>query len=291
MDLTLLDALLSEEESSALDFKSQQYPFEGASDEEKAELLKDVLAFANAWRRSDAYILIGVEEVRGSRSRPLGVQRHLDDAKLQQFVNSKTQKPVEFAYQVQRVNDVDIGVIWIPVQDRPLFLQRDFGKLARHTVYLRRGSSTGTADPDEVARMAVAGKAAPTPRLTVHSRVLNAYKGAFVVAVSNAPGSGDARAPYLELLPPGPFMLSPYGLDGTSRQHGLPLCPQGEGSTRLQFSGTSDVILHPGTSRDIAVVDWRGAHDKVPPSVEVPYVVGAEGIPVVSGKLTVRLTG
>jgi predicted HTH transcriptional regulator len=60
MDTRQLDALLSEDEGTALDFKRDQYPFEDATDEQKSEFLKDILAFANAWRRSNAYILIGV---------------------------------------------------------------------------------------------------------------------------------------------------------------------------------------------------------------------------------------
>jgi hypothetical protein len=149
----LIEALLHEDESSSLDFKREQYQFEGASDDEKSELLKDILAFSNAWRRSDAYILIGVEEVRGGRSRAIGVQSHLDDAKLQQFVNSKTQKVLRFSYQVSVVDGVEVGVISIPVQSPPFFLRKDFGRLKKDTVYTRHGSSTSIADPDEIARM------------------------------------------------------------------------------------------------------------------------------------------
>jgi hypothetical protein len=47
-------ALLEESESSTLDFKGGQYRFDKASDSDKAELLEDILAFANAWRRTDA---------------------------------------------------------------------------------------------------------------------------------------------------------------------------------------------------------------------------------------------
>ena len=57
MNITLFEALLFEEESETLDFKRDQYRFDNATDEEKSELLKDILAFANAWRRADAYIL------------------------------------------------------------------------------------------------------------------------------------------------------------------------------------------------------------------------------------------
>lgn len=64
----LIDELIYEEESATLDFKSKQYLFDGANDYEKSELLKDILAFANAWRRTDAYILIGIEEVKGEKS-------------------------------------------------------------------------------------------------------------------------------------------------------------------------------------------------------------------------------
>jgi hypothetical protein len=50
IDTKLVERLLYEEESSELDFKREQYRFIGASDNDKGELLKDVLAFANSWR-------------------------------------------------------------------------------------------------------------------------------------------------------------------------------------------------------------------------------------------------
>src|SRR5579864_5379397 len=65
MNDVLFERLLYEEESTTLDFKKEQYRFAKATEYEKSELLKDILGFANAWRRSEAYILIGVEEMRG----------------------------------------------------------------------------------------------------------------------------------------------------------------------------------------------------------------------------------
>ena len=125
----LIEHLLHEEEGVELDFKRDQYKLEkGADNDTKSELIKDILAFANAWRRSTAYILIGVDEVKGGRSRVVGVSRHLDDAKLQQFVNSKVQRPVVFAYLPVDFEGVGIGVIEIPVQERPVYLTKAFGK-------------------------------------------------------------------------------------------------------------------------------------------------------------------
>lgn len=149
----LLEQLLYEDESPTLDFKRDQYPFEGAGNDEKSELLKDILSFVNGWRRFDAYILIGVEEVKGGRSSVVGVTTHLDDAKLQQFVNSKTQRPAHFTYHQAKLENKDIGVLYIPPQERPLYLKKAFGKLERQTVYIRRSSSTDIASPDEIAKM------------------------------------------------------------------------------------------------------------------------------------------
>jgi hypothetical protein len=56
MDQALFERLLGMQEDETLDFKEEQYPFVGASDDQKSELLKDILAFANAWRQTDAYI-------------------------------------------------------------------------------------------------------------------------------------------------------------------------------------------------------------------------------------------
>ena len=156
MDPLFIEQLLHEEESATLDFKRDQYPFDCADDNVKSELLKDVLSFANAWRRTDAYILVGVEDVKGGRSNPVGVASHIDDAKLQQFVNSKTNRPIAFSYEATNVVGVQIGVIRIEVQERPYFLKKNYGRLKTEAVYMRRGSSTAVADPGEIHAMGAA---------------------------------------------------------------------------------------------------------------------------------------
>lgn len=153
IDNTLIDSLLYGEEGVDLDFKRDQYKFAKTSDNEKSELLKDILAFANAWRRSNAFILVGINEIKGGRSEVVGVQEKLDDAKIQQFVNSKTQKPITFSYSNVEFEGKDICIIHIPIQRRPFYIIKDFGKLRKQTVYIRRGSSTDIAKIDEIAKM------------------------------------------------------------------------------------------------------------------------------------------
>jgi predicted HTH transcriptional regulator len=147
----LIEQLLWEEESPILDFKSRQYPFANASDDEKSELLKDILAFSNAHRRDDAFILIGVKSLPGGRSQVVGVSEQLDDAHVQQFINSKTQRPLTFTYKAIDIDGLPIAVLHIPKQKRPFYATSQFGKVNKGAVYVRRGSSTAIALPDEIA--------------------------------------------------------------------------------------------------------------------------------------------
>jgi Putative DNA-binding domain len=160
MDAALFEVLLNEEEGNSLDFKRDQYRFVKASLEDKAELLKDLLGFANALRRADAYILVGVEDVRGSRGNVIGISEHLDDHSLQQFVAHNTNRTLHFHYEAFTFEGKNVGIIRIDIaQDRPLSLVRDMGQLKKGEVYLRRGSYTDPTKPATADEIALMGRA------------------------------------------------------------------------------------------------------------------------------------
>lgn len=169
LDPLLVETLLNMAESNTLDFKQAQYPFAGESDEAKSELVKDILAFANAWKTSDAHIVIGAKDGAGKRATVQGVANQLDDADVQQLVNGKTNVPVVFAYIPASVDGLPIAVIRVAqAQQRPIFLRKRLGPLREGEVFVRRGSSTDTATPDEVARMGEArATSARVPELTL----------------------------------------------------------------------------------------------------------------------------
>ena len=152
-DIETLETLLSMEEGPSLDSKREQYRFNKATNESKNELLKDILAFANAQRDCTAHILIGVEDVKGGRSKVVGVESHLEDASLQEFVNVRTNRPVEFSYFPFSVEGKSIGVISIPIQQRPVWTRSTYGLVKAKEVYIRHGSSNQLASPDEIAAM------------------------------------------------------------------------------------------------------------------------------------------
>jgi hypothetical protein len=148
-----LESLLYLNENTYLDFKREQYRFTKASDEEKSELLKDILAFANSWRPSEAYIVIGVKTEDGKQHTVVGCEEHFDDANLQQFVNYKTNRPIVFAYEIYLIKDKKVGIIRIPKQERPIYLKSNFGKLKKEVVYYRLGSATKEAGIDDIYKM------------------------------------------------------------------------------------------------------------------------------------------
>lgn len=170
MDQEFIRTLLYRAESVDLDFKREQYKLSG-SDAEKSELVKDVLAMANAWRESTGYILLGVAESKGDLPMVVGITDFHDDAHFQQMVNSKVHPKIEFAYQVCKFDDLFVGVISVPKQKRPFYLQKRFGNIDADLVYLRRGSSTAVAKPDEIARMGTSEiERRPVPKVELSLR-------------------------------------------------------------------------------------------------------------------------
>lgn len=161
-DESLIQELLYKGEGPTLDYKVKQYPFSGADDGQKSELLKDVLAFANAWRSEVAYILIGV---KNDTLELVELDVDIDDSRLQEFINSKTNHPVNFSYRSLDYKGLKLGLYTIPVQDRPVYVRKQYGRVLANTVYVRRGSATTIADPSEVARMG----AATVPQAIVHA--------------------------------------------------------------------------------------------------------------------------
>jgi hypothetical protein len=217
MNNELFEQLLYEEESPSLDFKRDQYRFANATEEEKSELLKDIIGFANTWRRSDAYILIGVNDVRGGRGDAVGIPEggHLDDHSLQQFVNNLTNQPVRFHYEAFGFEGKRFGVIIIGEQIRPVYLKRDYGKLLKEKVYVRRGSSTDPTKPatlEEIAQMRVGSSGQHTAELSIEFAEIwrDEARGVQIswdAEFCNTPG--DKEIP--DLLPP--RSQQPFGLD------------------------------------------------------------------------------
>lgn len=150
-----ITTLLNMSESDALDFKSGQYKFwSPATDDEKSELLKDIIAFANSFKTGDAFIVVGVSEKNQRKDQVVGVTTHLKDNEVQQFVNSKTNRRTAFLVHSTTAEGQPVDIIQIAQkQERPICLTKPFGKLKANEVWIRLGSSSAIATPDQIAAM------------------------------------------------------------------------------------------------------------------------------------------
>jgi len=157
--MTITDDILNQlryrSESVDLDFKQAQYRFIGAGDHEKSELLKDILALANSWREGTGYILIGFKDCSPNPAQVTGISSddHIDDAQLQQFVNSKVKPALNFKYEEKMFEEKIVAVISIPKQQRPFSIETQYGKVRSNVVYVRRGSATVEASLAEAISM------------------------------------------------------------------------------------------------------------------------------------------
>ncbi|WP_022964734.1 AlbA family DNA-binding domain-containing protein [Halopseudomonas pelagia] len=158
-----LEQLRYKGESVDLDFKQSQYPFAGATEHQKSELLKDILAMANAYRAEPGFILIGFKDQPPHPAEVVGISSsdHIDDAVLQQFVRSKVDPILEFQYEERLFGGKHIAIIKVPKQARPFAPIKDYGKLKKNVVYVRRGSSTDEATMSEMTKMTLADAGAP----------------------------------------------------------------------------------------------------------------------------------
>jgi hypothetical protein len=183
----ILDELRFRGEGTTVDFKAKQYMIarpapadhEGLSSADlaklfknkKSELLKDILAMANAWRDGDAHIVLGFKENPPGPPAVIGLDpdQYFDDGQFQEFIKSHVNKPLRFQYRVCEYQGVAIGLITIPKQTpRPFYSTDDFGVVTAGAVYVRRGSSTHAAETDELVAMGEANvQAAKVPVVDV----------------------------------------------------------------------------------------------------------------------------
>lgn len=172
IDEQIILQLCKQGESNRLDYKREQYKFIGGSDHEKSELLKDVLAMANADRSETAFILIGVDEVN-HHGEICGIPSVdlIDDAIIQQFINGKLNRKITFSvYRVDCAAGL-VQVIEIPecLDSRPFYPKNDYEQVKKHVVKVKRGSSTVDATPDEIAEMSIRKKQTPQLEISLSS--------------------------------------------------------------------------------------------------------------------------
>ena len=122
------------------------------NDDKRGEIIKDIVAIANAIEKGPGYIVYGVAPERPDPI--VGVSATYDDSRLQQLVRGKVNPPVEFTYyEVTDPSGKIVTVIQVDPTCRPHVITQDIGKVRDGQIPIRRGSSTGGATIDDLEAM------------------------------------------------------------------------------------------------------------------------------------------
>jgi predicted HTH transcriptional regulator len=119
------------------------------NEDKKSELVKDIVAIANATTTFPGFVFYGVDPRRPDCI--VGMGKSYDDASFQQMIANKVAPPVEFLYYEVCHGAKLVGVVHIPPSHkRPHIIAKDFGKLREGQILIRRGSSTKGINQSEL---------------------------------------------------------------------------------------------------------------------------------------------
>jgi len=136
----IISLVKSTPEQTAFDWKSEFVP--PKDNEKRGEIIKDIVAIANASPLSYGFIVYGVDP---SKPDPIiGITSQYDDSKLQQILKNKVEPLPEFLYYEVSTGIKTVAVIQVsPSNKRPFIIAVDIGKIKAGQIPIRRGSSTG----------------------------------------------------------------------------------------------------------------------------------------------------
>lgn len=173
MDNVLFEQLMSQRESSILDFKTEQYKIfkkqcqPNNEKKQTSEFIKDILCMANNPRRGSAYIIIGIKEDPKTLKRDyIGCNEILEEANIQEILKNNItpmvtveyypftytgDKYIKNMYQIYEIKPVKVN--------EPYKCKKNIDNiLDKEKVYCRDGSRNAEADNTQIDRIKEWGK-------------------------------------------------------------------------------------------------------------------------------------
>lgn len=150
------ETIITNQESSILDFKKEMYPFENDNDLNiTSKFTKDVICFCNTIRKEPSYIVIGIEDHPNGEKEFLGLDKHVDDAMLQEKIKDKVYPRPIFSYYTFAYKQKTYGILEFPIVKYPIPLAPvvKLKGLEVGKVYYRSGSSNTEALAIETIRI------------------------------------------------------------------------------------------------------------------------------------------
>lgn len=241
----------NQEENINLDFKLINRPNLSHSDDKK-NLAKALSGFANS---SGGLIVWGVE----ARKNAEGVDCAVSLVEIQPLplfisrLNEMTGRGVSPIVEgvlhkpIPTTGDKGVAVTLVPESDSGPHM----AKLGEDRYYKRSGDSFYKMEHFDLEDMFGRRR---KPKLILVGRQYR--RGGrpvnYILGIKNI-GRGTAKAPYLRLRIPQPYMVDRLGLDGTHRD-GLPRLRHAGSPLEPRFAANADVVIHPGTIHEVCSI-------------------------------------
>lgn len=149
-NLEELDYLIENElENTRLDFKRKFY-----HKEKYNELIKDVMAMANAHVEDTKYIIFGVKLLEdGSRSFH-SVQQLPDQADIEQLIHNNIEPTIELSFYPHKFKNHQLAILEVQgFNDRPYISKKDYRGIKAGDSVIRKGSTTSPLNRNDLDKI------------------------------------------------------------------------------------------------------------------------------------------
>lgn len=147
--MNLEELIRFENENTNLDFKKEEY-----RKEKNEDLIKDVMSMANAISEETKYIIIGIKCYPDSKKEFQGISSIMDQANLENVIQENIEPLLRFKYYSYNIDDKMFGVIEIGEnRNRPYMMKKDYGKLKKGEMWIRKGSRQTRVTREDLDRM------------------------------------------------------------------------------------------------------------------------------------------
>lgn len=137
-----------ENENTNLDFKREEYAKEKYND-----LIKDVMSMANSPTNQPKYIIIGIKVNAEGNKNFTGLDSLTDQANLENVIQENIEPLIHFNYYPHTYKDKMFGVIEIDNTNQPYMMKKDYKKLYKGDIWVRKGSRQSKATREDLNRM------------------------------------------------------------------------------------------------------------------------------------------
>ena len=147
--LNLDDIIEYDEESTNLDFKKEEY-----KKADYTSLIKDVMSMANALNTETKRIIIGAKHKPGEEKEICGLEILSDQATFENIVQENIEPNISFNYYPYKYKNKKLGIIEIfDNYDKPYMMKKDYGKLKKGDMWIRKGSRQSKVTREDLDRM------------------------------------------------------------------------------------------------------------------------------------------